>query len=66
MFNWLRRLFSNKPYRIAQPWETPAEIREKLQCAMVGIDPASIRESKNSNEGKPMAPINENGATKVS
>jgi hypothetical protein len=46
MFRWLKKLFARRPYRIAQPWETPPEIRTKLRCAIAGIDPATVKEPK--------------------
>jgi hypothetical protein len=57
MFRWLRQLFTRKPYRTAQPWETPAEIRTKLRCASAGIDPATVRESQDGKaDGRPEQP----------
>jgi hypothetical protein len=44
MLGWLKRLFTRRPYRTAQPWETPPEIRTKLRCAVAGIDPATVKE----------------------
>ncbi len=45
MFRWLRQLFTRRPYRTAQPWETPREIRTKLKCASAGIDPTTVKEA---------------------
>src|SRR5262249_34074214 len=44
MFRWLKQIFTRKPYRTAQPWETPPEVRTKLRCAIAGIDPATVQE----------------------
>jgi hypothetical protein len=66
MFRWLRQFFSRRPYRTAQPWETPAEIRTKLRCAGAGIDPTTVKESQDAKadgipgrpalEGQPPSP----------
>jgi hypothetical protein len=55
MIGWLTKLFGLKPYRVAQPWETPAEIRKKLRCAIAGIDPASVTEPLPEKEARPVA-----------
>jgi len=55
MFCWLTKLLGFKPYRVAQPWETPPEIRKKLRCAIAGIDPASVTEPHPEKEAKPVA-----------
>jgi hypothetical protein len=47
MFRWLKKILFRRPYRIAQPWETPPEIRTKLRCAIAGIDPCKIHEPRN-------------------
>jgi hypothetical protein len=44
MFRWLIHLFTRKSIRKVPAWETPPEIRKKLRCAMVGIDPDTVRE----------------------
>jgi hypothetical protein len=44
MFRWLQTLFSRKPYRTAEPWETPPEIRTKLRCASAGVDPETVQQ----------------------
>jgi hypothetical protein len=44
MLRWLQHIFRRKPYRTAEPWETPPEIRKKLRCASAGIDPATVQE----------------------
>jgi hypothetical protein len=46
MLRRLLQFFTRRPYRTAQPWETPAEIRTKLRCASVGIDPTTVKELK--------------------
>jgi hypothetical protein len=55
MLGWLTKLLGLKAYPVAQPWETPAEIRKKLRCAIAGIDPASVAEPQPAKEGKPAA-----------
>ena len=50
MFRWLQQLFTRRPYRTAQPWETPPEIRKKLRCASAGIDPATVQEPQDGRE----------------
>lgn len=46
MFRWLLTFFARRPYRTAQPWETPPEIRRKLRCASAGIDPETVQEPR--------------------
>jgi hypothetical protein len=51
MFHWLRTIFTRKPYRTAEPWETPPEIRKKLRCASAGIDPETVHEPQEKSVG---------------
>jgi hypothetical protein len=44
MFRWLQTIFARRPYRTAEAWETPPEIRTRLRCASAGIDPATVQE----------------------
>ena len=44
MFRWLQTIFARRPYRTAEPWETPPEVRTRLQCASAGLDPATLQE----------------------
>jgi hypothetical protein len=55
MLGWLTKLLGLKPYRVAQPWETPAGVRKKLRCAIAGIDPAFVAEPQPAKEGKSAA-----------
>ena len=50
MFRWLQKLFTRRPYRTAQPWETPSEIRTKLRCASAGIDPETVQEPRGAKD----------------
>ncbi len=56
MFDWIKTLLGRNSCRIAEPWETPQEIREKLWCIPRGIDPASIKNSKNGAVIPPILP----------
>jgi hypothetical protein len=47
VFRWLHEIFTRRPYRMGQPWETPPEIRKKLRCAIAGIDPETVHEPLN-------------------
>jgi hypothetical protein len=58
MFRWLRAIFTRRQYRIAQPWETPAEVRKKLRCASAGIDPQTVQEPTDGRtDGAPDRPV---------
>jgi hypothetical protein len=52
MFDWLIHLFARKPYRTAPPWETPDDVRIKLRCAAVGIDPTTVQEPQDHKVSK--------------
>jgi hypothetical protein len=53
MFDWLKILLGKRSHRVAEPWETPQEIREKLWCVPRGIDPALIKNSRNGDKSQP-------------
>ncbi len=57
MFRWLRQLFARRPYRTAQPWEVPREIRTKLRCAGAGIAPETVKDAQGGKaDGVPSRP----------
>ncbi len=49
MFRWLQTIFARRPYRTAEPWETPREVRTRLRCASAGIDPATLQEPQDGS-----------------
>ena len=53
MFDWLMSLLGKRSHRVAQSWDTPQEIREKLWCVPRGIDPALIKNSRNGEASPP-------------
>jgi hypothetical protein len=53
MFDWLKSLLGKRSHRVAQSWDTPQEIREKLWCVPRGIDPALIKNSRNGEASPP-------------
>ncbi len=53
MLAWIKKLFTRSPYRQAQPWETPPDVRMKLRCVIAGIDPNTVQEPKDANAELP-------------
>lgn len=67
MFDWLKSVLGKRTHQVAQSWDTPQEIREKLWCVPRGIDPALIKNSRNGEASPPNygKSILDNGAQSV-